>query len=259
MNIVDLRGQLHRNPNGGPNATTTTRTGIVIHYNGPPPNPDAVTQYTNDAVYHANKDWGQGNYGDGIMYHWGIGADGTAYQLRDENAALWHCGTQENYTALSINVNIGEGINATPEQIATLVALCDQKREQYGIDPSRVFGHQELSSTSCPGTLMNDFVYPYRAGGMVVSDFVKFDQTGHGVEGAIRVFFEHNGGVVVHGYPISDLVDDPFGGGLKVQFFERSIMELHPENQHPNDVQVRRLGAQAAVAAGLSGPGCQYP
>lgn len=268
LNIIDLRGQLYRNPNGGPNASATARTGIVIHYNGPPPNPDAVTQYTNDAVYHANKDWGQGNYGDGIMYHWGIGSDGTAYQLRDEDAALWHCGTQENYTALSINVNIGDGLHATPAQIATLTTLCDEKRAQYGIALERTFGHQELSPTSCPGTLMADFIYPYRdgtIGGTNVTTAFKDPVTGKLVANAMLDFFTNNGGVAVLGRPVTNEVseewpDDPNGSPKRtVQCFERDILAFFPENKDPYRVQALRLGAKWAQQRGYQGPGIDPP
>jgi len=268
LNIVDLRSQLYRNPNGGPNASATARTGIVVHYNGPPPNPDAVTQYTNDAVYHANKDWGQGNYGDGIMYHWGIGGDGTAYQLRDEDAALWHCGTNENYTALSINVNIGDGEHATPQQIVTLTLLCDGKRKQYGIPLERTFGHQELSPTSCPGTLMADFIYPYRdgtIGGTAVTTAFKDPVTGKLVANGMLDFFTANGGVAVLGRPVTNEVqeewpDDPNGSPKRtVQCFERDVLAFFPENKDPYRVQALRLGAKWAQQRGYQGPGIDPP
>jgi hypothetical protein len=169
LNIVDLRGQLYTNPNGGPNATSP-KNGAIVHYNGPPPNPDAVTQYTNDAVYHANKDWGSGNFGDGIMYHYGIGGDGTVYQLRNENATLWHCGSwPENATYTAINVNIGDGQHASAEQLSSLADLLAFLEARDGFGRDSVKGHQEVSPTACPGSLMADFVLPYRNGTIVIT------------------------------------------------------------------------------------------
>jgi hypothetical protein len=175
VEIVDISGELRRNPNGGPNYQYDTKVGIIFHYNGPPPNSDAYVQYENDAVYHVNKDWGSGNYGDGIMYHYGIQSgdngtypDGTIFRLRDENDVLWHCGAWVpggNESGIAINLNIGEGQNISEACLNSAKALANDIRARRGIRSlSMVKGHQEVSPTACPGTIMDDLIRPYRAG-----------------------------------------------------------------------------------------------
>ena len=144
-------------------------------------------------------------------------------------------------------------------------------QERDGFGDEAVKGHKEVDSTSCPGTLMDDLIYPFRDGKWTnggytpMSDRVQFAETGHGIEGPIRRYFEHNGGVVVFGYPLSEVVDDPEGRTnpdgtpMRVQFFEANVLEIHPENPAPSDVLRRRLGAKEAVALGMSGTGVQYP
>ncbi|MEI7772764.1 MAG: hypothetical protein WCI67_22430, partial [Chloroflexales bacterium] len=59
-------------------------------------------------------------------------------------------------------------------------------------------------------------------------------ETGHCIAGAIRAYWERNGGLAIFGYPISDLavdsVYDEYGGFTwsgPVQWFERDWLEDH--------------------------------
>jgi hypothetical protein len=90
-----------------------------------------------------------------------------------------------------------------------------------------------------------------------VSDYIKFDQTNHGIGGGFRAFFEHNGGVPIFGYPVTEEEKEKCADGVTrtVQYFERNRFEYHPENTAPNDVQLTRYGAAAAAAAGYKGAG----
>jgi heat shock protein HslJ len=71
-----------------------------------------------------------------------------------------------------------------------------------------------------------------------------FPETGFCISGRIREFWEQNGGLPVFGFPIS--AQGPFqtedGRLLQAQWFERQRLELHPENAHPYDVLLGRLG-----------------
>jgi Sortase domain len=70
-----------------------------------------------------------------------------------------------------------------------------------------------------------------------------FPETGYCVAGPIRDFWERNGGLMVFGFPITpqqpELIE---GRPLQVQWFERSRLELHPENPAPYDVLLGRMG-----------------
>ena len=74
-----------------------------------------------------------------------------------------------------------------------------------------------------------------------------FAETGHGIGGGFRWFWEHNGGLMIFGYPLTDEFTDP-ETGLVVQYFERARFEYHPENDDPYTVLLTRLGAEALEA-----------
>ncbi|GAB4198644.1 MAG: hypothetical protein OHK0022_18240 [Roseiflexaceae bacterium] len=77
------------------------------------------------------------------------------------------------------------------------------------------------------------------------SDQRCFPETGYCISGRIRQFWEQNGGLAVFGFPITEQRQElnrenqiPF----QTQWFERTRLELHFENQRPYDVLLGRLG-----------------
>ena len=66
-----------------------------------------------------------------------------------------------------------------------------------------------------------------------------FEVTGHSVSAEFLEYWQGNGGLPIFGYPLTDRVLE---GDLEVQYFERAIFELHPENSPPHNVLLRRLG-----------------
>src|SRR3954470_17205138 len=63
-----------------------------------------------------------------------------------------------------------------------------------------------------------------------------FPETGHTVKGRFLAYWLANGGLVQQGYPISDEfqeTSDLNGHVYTVQYFERAVFELHPENEPP--------------------------
>jgi multiple sugar transport system substrate-binding protein len=74
---------------------------------------------------------------------------------------------------------------------------------------------------------------------------VKFAQTGHTVGGKFLAYWNSHGGLAQQGYPVSDEfteVSDVNGKTYTVQYFERAVFEMHPENAAPNDVLLSLLG-----------------
>jgi hypothetical protein len=60
-----------------------------------------------------------------------------------------------------------------------------------------------------------------------------YPETGHNLRGAFRYYWEHNGGLAIFGYPISEEfteVNPDDGKTYIVQYFERNRFEYHPEN-----------------------------
>jgi uncharacterized cupredoxin-like copper-binding protein len=72
-----------------------------------------------------------------------------------------------------------------------------------------------------------------------------FAQTGKRVGGLFLDYWQSHGGLAQQGYPISDEfmeVSDLDGKMYTVQYFERAVFELHPENQPPYNVLLSQLG-----------------
>lgn len=252
--LVDIRDMLATRRLGhdpaGPfeSVPLVRKRGVVVHYSGPPvaSRTDTVAVLQSEASYHVGKNWARAGddvvYGDGLMYHVAIGDDGTKYLCRDLEAVVWHCGvTSWNRAALSVHLPIGGDQRATPAQLVSLTEVVDDWRGLTGTPRSDVRGHQELSPTSCPGTLMADFVYPYREGaGMATGQW--FAEMGFFVGGAFWEFWSTRGGIPIFGYPLSNELGED---GCTVQYFERAVFEWHPENPEPYRVLLRRLGAEA--------------
>lgn len=72
-----------------------------------------------------------------------------------------------------------------------------------------------------------------------------FPQTGKEVKGIFLDYWLINGGPLQYGYPISNaFIERSQLDGIEriVQYFERAVLEYHPENQPPNDVQAALIG-----------------
>jgi hypothetical protein len=97
-----------------------------------------------------------------------------------------------------------------------------------------------------------------------------FPETGKTVCGRFLDYWTSHGGLMQQGYPISDEVlerSDTDGQTYRMQYFERAVFELHPENAPPYDVLLALLGAQLyniQYPGGAAGqqpnpaPGSQY-
>jgi hypothetical protein len=72
-----------------------------------------------------------------------------------------------------------------------------------------------------------------------------FTETGKTLGGRFRAYWEQNGALAQQGLPISDEFEERNelnGQTYTVQYFERAVFELHPENQPPFDVLLSQLG-----------------
>ena len=258
--LVDSRGRLTSRRDGGPTRRrdlSEKRGRVVVHYAGGNQNLDRtdLELWQSYARWHIRDNaFGSGYAGNGIMYHIGIARDGSKHLLYDIEVDRWHCGSwPENGTHLSINIPIGGTQHATEAQLKALREVVDD----WGGRDGHVIGHQEVDWTSCPGTLMADFVVPYRNGedDKPVADYVHFPQTGHGIGHGFLDYWQSNGGLMIFGYPLSDEVDEEVRVGdekrtVTVQYFERAVFEYHADNEEPYKILLRRLGADALKRKG---------
>jgi hypothetical protein len=98
------------------------------------------------------------------------------------------------------------------------------------------------------GTFQYKQKYPNGAPGQTPNTSegsVLFPETGHRVGGKFLAYWQQNGALAQQGYPISDEFmekSDLNGQTYLVQYFERAVFELHPENEAPYDVLLSQLG-----------------
>src|SRR5436853_146356 len=86
---------------------------------------------------------------------------------------------------------------------------------------------------------------PAAAGSLTQGASQRFPETGKTVSGALLDYWTAHGGLVQQGYPIADEFQeksDLDGKTYTVQYFQRAVFELHPENQPPFDVLLSQLG-----------------
>lgn len=79
-------------------------------------------------------------------------------------------------------------------------------------------------------------------------DEVYFETTGHYLGGDFLHFWREYGGIQTFGYPLTPEIEED---GMTVQYFERHVLEHHPDNPEDHQVLLRRLGAEAKDARGL--------
>jgi hypothetical protein len=76
-------------------------------------------------------------------------------------------------------------------------------------------------------------------------DCQEFAETGRSVCGRFLAYWKEHGGLAQQGYPINQPLREKSeidGKVYMVQYFERAVFELHPENQPPYDVLLSLLG-----------------
>jgi ELWxxDGT repeat protein len=78
-----------------------------------------------------------------------------------------------------------------------------------------------------------------------------FAETGFCISGRIRAFWEQNGGLPVFGFPTGPQQEMLIEGrSLQAQWFERTRLELHPQNDAPYDVLLGRIGVDRLAQQG---------
>lgn len=79
-------------------------------------------------------------------------------------------------------------------------------------------------------------------------DKVYFETTGQYLSGEFLHFWREYGGIQTFGYPLTPEIEED---GMTVQYFERHVLEHHPDNPDEYRVLLRRLGVEARNERGL--------
>ena len=79
-----------------------------------------------------------------------------------------------------------------------------------------------------------------------------FTETNFCISGRIREFWEQNGGLPIFGLPLGPQQEVQIEGkAYQAQQFERTRLELHPENARPYDVLLGRIGVDRLTQDGV--------
>jgi hypothetical protein len=165
--VIDIRGRFC--PADSNWASQEKTLGHVTHYNGPETparawsDPLAWIKFISDLHAETGR-FSPGWWFNGSAYHEFYFND-VVYLVRNYRAVLPHCGnTQWNFNALAGHVAIGGNQRANAATLRTMTARVSDHLAAMGLPRSRAVGHQEVGPSACPGTLMSDFVRPFRAG-----------------------------------------------------------------------------------------------
>ncbi|HBY45322.1 MAG TPA: hypothetical protein DEU95_06370 [Chloroflexi bacterium] len=183
-------------------------------------------------------------------WHYTVDDHQVVQHLTDDRAG-WHAGDGANGVGnmqsigIELCVNSDGNMQATRENAAWLVR---RLMARHGIPVERVVQHNHWSGKDCPTQLRRsgwtEFVASLATAPPVppAGDYREFPEAGHGIGGGFLWFWEHNGGLPIFGFPLTDEIAED---GQTVQYFERAVFEYHPENDEPYRVLLRRLGAEA--------------
>lgn len=136
--IVDLRGTL---PTAGeyPIRDLSRINATVVHHSA-----SKGQTIRNLAEYHiAARGW------QGIAYHYGIGWDGTIYQMNAVERRTNHAQGHNTRSIGVVLVGNYDLIRPSPEMVHSAAYLCRYLSEQYHADT--VLWHSETKVTACPG------------------------------------------------------------------------------------------------------------
>lgn len=123
-------------------------TGLMVHHTaGPAPGAGgAADRFRGITRAHREEGWVD------VAYHWGVDADGTIYELRDESVAGdTHTGYDPAGWFLVVCDGNFETASPPPAMLESLADVLAHGATRYGIDPATLRGHRDLAATACPG------------------------------------------------------------------------------------------------------------
>lgn len=161
--VIDIVDQLPRVPANDDWRGSHAKDKITFHWEGS----DAIASMSDAqtvewikgiAQQHINKDWGNGNFGGGIMYHEVIAQSGTSFNTRFGLDILWHAGNDEaNLTSRAILVVCSAATPMTEAQVNAVIARQQAFAQQAG-GTIPTYPHSAWSATACPGDQIRSLI-----------------------------------------------------------------------------------------------------
>jgi hypothetical protein len=108
---------------------------------------------------------------------------------------------------------------------------------QYGHYWTQEFGNRAGAPRPAPSSRDG-----YRAPAPAPQPLWVCQQTGHSIGADWLAFVQAHGGIDNFGYPRTEVISDPISSGQTVQYFQRLIVEWHPNNPAGYQFQRRLLG-----------------
>lgn len=166
--VMDLRGRFVP-ADGNWTPHTTKNTGVCEHYNG---NATPERAWRDPVAWIAflcrlHSEPGRfapGWHFRGLAYH-EVTVFGVVYWVMNWRSKLPHSGnTHWNAHSVASHTPIGGSQRAAQSTLRTRTLRNNAHLRAMNLNRSRLVGHQEVGSSLCPGTIMQDLVRPYRAG-----------------------------------------------------------------------------------------------
>jgi len=226
--------------------------------------------------------------GNTASVHAMIDTDGSLEYMVPIEKTAWTAGN-DAVSKLAIQVElVGFAANSYPEEqyksLAAFYRWCQARGMTVPVayigradkdggplpDAPGIIGHQDVPNPNVPGAWGGfaghtdpgvnfdwqhfvDLVKGEPAAPGVSPTYRKFAQTGHGIDGGFKTYWEANGGLAIFGFPLTEEMDID---GRTGQYFQRCVMRYFPEFKGTlYEVQLDLLGALAAKNAGITGAG----
>ena len=137
---------------------------ITVHHDGMDPftsssRADAVDRLELIRRSHVNKGWAD------IGYHFVIDPAGRIYEARPLALQGAHVKDNNEHNLGVMMLGNFDRQSPTPAAAAALAAFVRGQMARYSVDHRRVYTHQELRPTACPGTSLQSYMIAQRGRG----------------------------------------------------------------------------------------------
>lgn len=153
-----------------PNMNLANRMGrvtrITVHHDGMDTYYDTTSRAAIDRLEmirrsHTNRGWAD------IGYHFAVDPAGRVYEGRPAQLQGAHVSRMNEQNLGILVMGNFNNQEPTPAVQRTLVSFISSQRARFGVSTSRIYTHQELKPTQCPGRTLQAFMQQARRSGQI--------------------------------------------------------------------------------------------